>query len=71
MKIHQNLSIIPQDIQFDDFLVHAPGLEPKSGGEEAFSLLRELSQHCLEDVYKGRTTTTKQLLTLLSNKNME
>ena len=47
-------------------LVRAPGLEPKSGCEESFSLLRELSQQCLEDIRKGRTATTRQLLSMLA-----
>ena len=47
-------------------VVRAPGLEPKSGGEEPFSLLRELSQQCLEDIRKGRTATTRQLLSMLA-----
>ena len=47
-------------------LVRAPGLEPKSGGEEPFSLLRELSVQCLEDIRKGRTATARQLLSMLA-----
>ena len=47
-------------------LVRAPGLEPKSGGEEPFSLLRELSIQCLEDIRKGRTATARQLLSMLA-----
>ena len=47
-------------------MVRAPGLEPKSGSEEPFLLLRELSQQCLEDIRKGRTATTKQLLSMLA-----
>ena len=35
-------------------LVRAPELEPKSGCEESFSLLRKLSQQCLEDIRKGK-----------------
>ena len=50
----------------DDIMVRAPGLEPKSGCEEPFSLLRELSQQCLEDIRKGRTATTRQLLSMLA-----
>jgi len=46
-------------------MVRAPGLEPKSGGEEPFSLLRELCLQCLEDIRKGRTATTRQLLSML------
>jgi len=47
-------------------LVRAPGLEPKSGGNEPFSLLRELSRQCLEDIRKGRTATARQLLYILA-----
>jgi len=47
-------------------LVRAPGLEPKSGGEEPFSLLRELSEQCLKDIQKGRTATARQLLSMLA-----
>mgnify|MGYP006222632547 CR=1 FL=1 len=47
-------------------LVRAPGLEPKSGGEEPFSLLRELSLQCLNDMRRGRTATARQLLSLLA-----
>ena len=47
-------------------MVRAPGLEPKSGGEEPFSLLKELSQLCLEDIRKGRTATARQLLSMLA-----
>ena len=47
-------------------LVRAPGLEPKSGCEEAFSLLRELSLRCLEDIRKGRTATARQLLCMIA-----
>ena len=47
-------------------LVRAPGLEPKSGGEEPFSLLKELSQLCLEDIRKGRTATARKLLSMLA-----
>ena len=50
----------------DDNMVRAPGLEPKSGGEEPFSLLRELSIQCLEDIRKGRTATARQLLSMLA-----
>ena len=50
----------------DDMLVRAPGLEPKSGGEEPFSLLRELSLQCLENIRKGRTANAKQLLSMLA-----
>ena len=49
-----------------DCLVRAPGLEPKSGGNEPFSLLRELSRQCLEDIRKGRTATARQLLYILA-----
>ena len=49
-----------------DFLVRAPGLEPKSSIEEIFLLLKEISTLCLEDIRKGKTGTIKQLLTLLS-----
>ena len=38
-------------------MVRAPGLEPKSCGEDPFSLLREISLLCLEDIRKGRTAT--------------
>ena len=51
----------------DDFLVRAPGLEPKSGLEEPFLLLKEISSQCLEDIRKGKNGTVKQLLTLLSD----
>ena len=47
-------------------VVRAPGLEPKSGGKEPFSLLRELSRQCLEDIRKGRTGTAMQLLSVLA-----
>jgi len=47
-------------------LVRAPGLEPKSSGEDPFSLLRELSLQCLEDIQKGRTATARQLLSMLA-----
>jgi len=47
-------------------LVRAPGLEPKCGGEEPFSLLRELSLQCLEDIRRGRTATARQLLSMLA-----
>ena len=47
-------------------MVRAPGLEPRSGGEDPFSLLRELAQQCLEDIRKGRTATAKQLLSMLA-----
>ena len=40
-----------------------PDLNRSPVSDEAFVLLRELSQQCLEDIYKGITTTTKQLLT--------
>ena len=54
------------DYKFLVFLVRAPGLEPKSGGEEPFSLLRELSVQCLEDIRKGRTATARELLSMLA-----
>jgi|TARA_B100001094_G_scaffold287410_1_gene302935 hypothetical protein len=47
-------------------MVRAPGLEPGSGGEEPFSLLRELSLQCLEGIRKGRTATAMQLLSMLA-----
>ena len=52
--------------QHGDFMVHAPGLEPKSSSKEPFLLLREISTQCLEDIRKGKTGTVKQLLALLS-----
>jgi len=52
-------------------LVRAPGLEPESGGEEAFSSLRELSLQCLEDIRKGRTAIARQLLSMLAGGMME
>ena len=47
-------------------MVRAPGLEPKSGGREPFSLLRDLAQQCLDEINKGRTATTEQLLSMLA-----
>ena len=47
-------------------LVRAPGLEPKSSDEDPFSLLRDLSQQCLEDIRKGRTATAMHLLSMLA-----
>ena len=47
-------------------VVRAPGLEPKSSSKEPFSLLRDLAQRCLEDIRKGRTATTRQLLSMLA-----
>ncbi len=46
-------------------MVRAPGLEPKSSGKEPFSLLRDLAIRCLEDIRKGRTATSAQLLSML------
>jgi len=46
-------------------VVRAPGLEPKSSGKEMFSLLRDLAIRCLEDIRKGRTATSRQLLSML------
>ena len=62
---------VPAPFQFachdkdGNMLVRAPGLEPKSGGEEPFSLLRELSRLCLEDLRKGRNASARQLLSML------
>ncbi len=47
-------------------VVRAPGLEPKSSGKEPFSLLKDLSQRCLDDINKGRTATSAQLLSMLA-----
>ena len=52
--------------KFDDIMVRAPGLEPKTSTKEIFLLLKEISTLYLEDIRKGKTGTVKQLLTLLS-----
>ena len=56
---------------YDDFLVRAPGLEPKSRSKDLFLLLKEISTQCLEDIREGKNGTVKQLLTLLSGANNE
>ena len=48
----------------EDMLVRAPGLEPEYSGKEPFSLLRDLAQLCLDEINKGRTATSTQLLSM-------
>lgn len=47
-------------------VVRAPGLEPRTSVEGPFSLLKDLSQRCLDDINKGRTATSAQLLLILA-----
>lgn len=47
-------------------VVRAPGLEPRTSVEGPFSLLKDLSQRCLDDINKGRTATSAQLLLMLA-----
>ena len=50
----------------EGMLVRAPGLEPESGVREALALLGKLSKNCLGDTRKGRTATSRKLLTTIA-----
>ena len=43
-----------------------PDLNRSPVSDEAFVLLRELSRLCLEEIQRGRTATTRQLLSMLT-----
>ena len=43
-----------------------PDLNRSPVSDEAFVLLRELSRQCLEEIQRGRTATTRQLLSMLA-----
>jgi len=43
-----------------------PDLNRSPVSDEAFVLLRELSRQCLEEIRRGRTATTRQLLSMLA-----
>ena len=43
-----------------------PDLNRSPVPDEAFVLLRELSRQCLEEIQRGRTATTRQLLSMLT-----
>ena len=43
-----------------------PDLNRSPVPDEAFVLLRELSRQCLEEIRRGRTATTRQLLSMLA-----
>ena len=64
--IPSNLDTRLNKLASKGLVVRAPGLEPKSSGKEPFSLLRDLAKRCLEDIRKGRTATTRQLLSMLA-----
>jgi hypothetical protein len=43
-----------------------PDLNRSPVPDEAFVLMRELSRLCLEEIQRGRTATTRQLLSMLA-----
>jgi len=51
---------------YDDNWSALPDLNRSPVSDEAFVLLRELSRQCLEEIQRGRTATTRQLLSMLA-----
>ena len=43
-----------------------PDLNRSPVSDEAFTLLRELSRQCMEDIRRGRTAPARQLLSMLA-----
>ena len=52
--------------ELDDNWSALPDLNRSPVPDEAFVLLRELSRQCLEEIQRGRTATTRQLLSMLA-----
>ena len=52
--------------EVDDNWSALPDLNRSPVADEAFVLLRELSRQCLEEIQRGRTATTRQLLSMLA-----